>query len=295
MSPPKFDRQFTCRPARSTSILSLGNGDLIMRQTLNDQEWQTFQEEGYVELGRLIANDELHALQKRIDEIMMGTADVPYDRIMMQLDTTTGKYKDMTKQTKGHKGATLAYRKMQGLEFDPLFLAYMQKPLFRDISERAYGTGIPISVFRAMFINKPARQGTVLPWHQDYFLRVDRPPITTVWMAMDNSTIENGCVKILPGSHLHYEEDDPTVFLKEEQIEEVLAKYNPEMLECEAGEGYLLHNRVLHTSAVNSTNQPRRAFSACYMDGRAKQKDDTGFSIIFGEGAMKPEMVGAAG
>ena len=265
-----------------------------MRQKLADQEWQTFQEQGFVRLGKIAGDDELAGLQTRIDEIMMGTAPVPYDRIMMQLDSKTGDYKDMPKQTIGHKGATLAYRKMQGLEFDSLFLSYLQKPLFRNICERAYGEGIPYSVFRAMFMNKPAERGTVLPWHQDNFPRVDRPPIITVWMALDDSKVENGCVKVLPGSHRHFGTHDLTVFLNQEQIEEVLSQYSPEMLECKAGEGFLLHNFLLHSSEVNSTNQPRRAFSVCYMDGRAKQKDHPGFSIVFGEDALMPELVGAA-
>ena len=255
-----------------------------MQETLTDQQWQTFEERGYVRLGELVSNGELHALQRRIDEIMMGTAAVPYDRVIMQLDSTTGDPKDNPKQTKGHKGATLAYRKIQGLELDPLFLNYMQKPLFRDICERAYGPGIPISIFRAMFMNKPAQQGTRLPWHQDYFRHVDRPPIVTVWMAMDDSRIENGCVRILPGSHHHFPDEDPIQSLNEEQVADVLIQYTPKMLECVGGEGFLLHNRLLHSSEVNSTNIPRRAFSVCYMDGRAVAPNHPGFSIVFGEG-----------
>jgi len=247
-----------------------------------------------------VSNGELHALQRRIDDIMMGTAAVPYDRIMMQLDATTGQRKDLSNQTKGHKGATLAYRKMQGLEFDPLFLSYMQKPLFQDISERAYGREIPISIMRAMFMNKPAQQGTKLPWHQDYFSGMDHPPIATIWMALDDSTIENGCVIVLPGSHRHFPDEDHFSFLNDEQVSEVLTKYQSTTLECAAGEGILLHNRLLHSSEVNSTIRPRRAFSACYMDGRAKvvgvkqpNNPEVSFSIIFGEGALRPEEVGS--
>ena len=44
---------------------------------------------------------------------MMGTADVPYDEMMMQLDSSTGRYEDAGAQTLGHKGATLAYRKVR--------------------------------------------------------------------------------------------------------------------------------------------------------------------------------------
>lgn len=264
-----------------------------MQQKLTDQQWRTFETQGYVRLGQVTTDRELSALQQRIDEIMMGTAPVPYDRLMMQLDSTTGAYKDMPDQTLGHKGATLAYRKMQGLEFDPLFLKYMQKPLFRDICGRAYGKDSPVACFRAMFMNKPANQGTHLPWHQDLFQHLSHPPDVTVWMAMDASTIEKGCIKVLPGSHRHFPENDPTVFLDDAQIAEVLEKYTPEYLECRAGEGLLLHNRLLHTSEVNRTGEPRRAFSICYVDGRATSPRSELFPVIFGEDALKPENVGA--
>ena len=81
-----------------------------MRRTIKDAEWNEFQKRGYVRLGSVVTDEELEGLRRRIDEIMLGTAPVPYDRIMMQLDTQTGRYEDMDPQTKGHKGATLAYR-----------------------------------------------------------------------------------------------------------------------------------------------------------------------------------------
>ena len=264
-----------------------------MRQKLTSKEWETFETQGFVRLGKVVDNHELDTLRVRINEIMMGPAQVPYDLMMMQLDSKTGGYKDMPKQTLGHKGATLAYRKIQGLEFDPLFLNYLQKPLFLNICERAYGKGIPFSIFRAMFMNKPAGKGTVLPWHQDNFPGVDKPPFITVWMALDDSKVENGCVKVLPGSHHQFEINDPTVFLNQEQINEVLPRYSDEMLECKAGEGFLLHNFLLHSSEVNSTTEPRRAFSVCYMNGRSTSiKDHTGFPIAFGEGALVPKSIG---
>jgi hypothetical protein len=260
-----------------------------MRRDLTDEEWGTFLEQGYLPLGPVVSGEELRALQQRIDDIMLGTAPVPYERMMLQLDTTTGQYKDMDPQTKGHKGATLTYRKIQDLELDPLFLSYMQKPLFRNICVRAYGAGTPVACFRAMFMNKPAKRGTVLPWHQDIFADLDRDPVVTVWMAMDPATIENGCVKILPGSHRRPMPEDRRAFLTEEEVDGLLRTTQPAYLECPAKEAFLLHNRLVHSSDVNPTGRPRRAFSVCYIDGRTVSSNGTVFSRIFGEGALQPE------
>src|SRR5438067_2537721 len=126
-----------------------------MRQSISAADWQQFEEQGYLRLGKLLTEAELHGLQQRIDDIMLGRAPVDYDRIMMQLDRVAGDDSGPGPQTRGHKGATLAYRKIQDLELDPLFLAYMQKPIFRDICARVYGPETPIACFRAMFMNKP--------------------------------------------------------------------------------------------------------------------------------------------
>src|SRR5437773_152261 len=143
---------------------------------ITDQQWAQYEEQGYLHLGRTLSDADLAALQKRIDDIMLGRAALDYARIMMQLDTDTGRYEDMLPQTPGHKGSTLNYRKIQNLEADSLFLGYMQRPIFRDICTRVIGKGKPVACFRAMFMNKPAHKGTFLPWHQDRWNHLDRDP-----------------------------------------------------------------------------------------------------------------------
>src|SRR5687767_4969499 len=110
----------------------------MMKTHISDADWQRFEVDGLLSLGKLVTDAELQALQQRIDDIMLGRAPVEYDRIMMQLDRD-GNGSGPGPQTKGHKGATLSYRKIQDLELDPLFRAYMQKPLFREICARVYG------------------------------------------------------------------------------------------------------------------------------------------------------------
>src|SRR5262245_10157692 len=151
---------------------------------------------------------------------MMGRAAIDYSRVMMQLDRGSADGTAPGPQSLGHKGATLAYRKIQNLEFDPLFLEYMQRPLFRGICARVYGAERPIACFRAMFMTKPARLGTPLIWHQDRWTDLDRDPQVTVWMALDPSTVANGCVKVIPGSHRRLiNPEHGSGFLTAEQIE----------------------------------------------------------------------------
>jgi ectoine hydroxylase-related dioxygenase (phytanoyl-CoA dioxygenase family) len=210
--------------------------------------------------------------------------------MLMQLDSLTGKIGDAGPQSKGHKGATLNYRKIQDLEFDPLFLACMQKPLFQEICAEVHGEDTAVACFRAMFMNKPAHHGTFLGWHQDRWTDLDRDPKITVWIALDPATVANGCVQVIPGSHhTLLNPDDPSGFLRTDQADALLAKNKPVYLELKAGEAVLLHNWLLHASEVNHTDIPRRAFSICYMDAATQSRRKEKFSLIFGEGALRPE------
>ena len=263
-----------------------------MTRHLTDTEWREFEERGFVKLGRAASAEETARLQQRIDDIMLGRADVDYDRMLMQLDSGTGNYGDAGPQTRGHKGATKGYRKIQDLEYDPVFLRFTQQPVFRDACARMYGPDASISCFRAMFMNKPAHKGTFLPWHQDRWSTLDRDPLLTVWTALDPATAENGAVQVIPGSHRLgvVNPEHSSGFLTEDQARELCPPEKVEMLELGAGEVALLHNWLLHASDVNRSGQSRRAFSVCYAHGETRARGaDRGFPLIFGPGALEPD------
>lgn len=255
---------------------------------ISPELWENYERDGFLRLGKLLSDDALQALQTRIDAIMLGEADVNYEQLLMQLDSKDGAYENAGAQSLGHKGATLAYRKIQNLEFDPLFMNYMERPIFREICAHIYGENTPIALFRAMFMNKPANQGTLLPWHQDRWNYLDRDPMITLWTALDPATIQNGCVEVVPGSHKNglLNGAHMSGFLTQEQSDE--ASNGPtQFLELEAGEVVLLHNWLLHRSDKNHSNQSRRAFSVCYMDGRTKnQQWDENFTRVWEESAV---------
>jgi polysaccharide pyruvyl transferase WcaK-like protein/ectoine hydroxylase-related dioxygenase (phytanoyl-CoA dioxygenase family) len=259
-----------------------------MLQSLTENHWITYDLEGYLRLGRVLDDDALNALRQRIDDIMLGK--VVHPGLQAQLDTG-GAYEELPDPVEGIPTPSLAYRKIQGLERDPLFRALVQHPLFREICAHEYGAHAAISIFRAMVMNKPASQGTVLPWHQDAgdVWKLDRDPVVTIWVALDAATRANGCMQIVSGtqrlgllSHFGSTVSDANV-----------ARHCPEdaieYLEVEAGEAILMHNWLLHRSDVNRTSTPRRAFTVCYMDARTVATT-TGalFPVVFGEPPEAP-------
>jgi polysaccharide pyruvyl transferase WcaK-like protein len=253
------------------------------RALLSDEQWREYDDRGYVRLGRVLDEGELAALQGRIDAIMLG--EIAFPSIETQLDTG-GDYDDLPAAVAGVPRPFLGYRKVQGLEGDPLFLSLLRREVFREICRRHYGPHAPVSIFRAMVMNKPARQGTHLPWHQDGgdVWKLDRDPLVTIWVALDAATREKGCLQVIPGSHRLGLLSRQGSTLSAEHARRYCPEKDVLHLEVEAGEGLLLHNWLVHRSGVNETDTPRRAFTACYMDARTLSTlTGDRFPIVFGE------------
>lgn len=251
-----------------------------------DSQHEQFQTQGYLRLGCVASADQLAALQQRIDDIMLGR--VRYEHMRLQL------FDESTKQlrrTMGNEVATLSYRRIDDLEQDPLFLAYMQHSVFEGIAARYVGADV--SVFRSMFMNKPANWSQELAWHQDVGAGwgIDCDPVMTVWTALDEATTANGCMQIVPGSHRHGVINERH-FLSEAERTVYAADKDVIDLPAQAGEAILLHNYLLHRSGANTTDAARRAFSSTYMNADTRTLD-TGqrFPVLFGARALDPASV----
>lgn len=256
--------------------------------TLSQEELATFNRDGYLRLGQLADATQVKALCERIDQIMMG--EIQYENMMMQLDSSSGIYGELSTQTVGFKGATKDYRKIEQLEKDPLFLDYMRSPVFQGLCQQLIGEDT--SIFRSMFMNKPARKGTFLPWHQDggtgWRLKGGHP-LVTLWLALDPATVANGCVQLIPGSHkLGLLSEQGDFFITDEQQTRYCGEENRVYLELKPGEVALLHNWTLHASDVNKTDIARRAFAVCLMDSAisSTEAEHPGFFKLFGSGAF---------
>ena len=241
-----------------------------------------FHELGVARLGKVADAKELEALRERIDQIMLG--EIRYEYMMMQLepDVYPG-----ARMSNGFKEPTLDYRKIQDLDVDPLFRAFLSKQIFRELTTSVLGD--EVALYRVMFLNKPARGGSELHWHQDgadwedprspWGLTI--APKVTIWTALDAATVANGCVEIVPGTHheiIAAHGNNPT----DEEVAACLADHDSMMLEAEPGEAFLFHNWTLHRSGVNATDAPRRALSVCYVEGATRQRlTDAHFPAVF--------------
>ncbi len=92
----------------------------------------------------------------------------------------------------------------------------------------------------------------------------------TTWTALNDVTEANGCVQIVRGTHKVGLMSDKGHTLSQENVEKYCTPDKIVNLELKEGECVLLHNWLVHKSGVNKTENPRRGFSACYVDSRTK-------------------------
>ncbi|MBP6507900.1 MAG: phytanoyl-CoA dioxygenase family protein, partial [Opitutaceae bacterium] len=100
------------------------------------------------------------------------------------------------------------------VEFDARLKALSHHPKLLGIVQTLIGDKAP-HMFQDMALIKPPRLGREKPWHQDkaYFDFPLATPVVGVWIALDEATVENGCMQILPGRHkdgpkIHFQRRD---------------------------------------------------------------------------------------
>lgn len=226
-----------------------------------------YAEHGYARLGRVLGDEGLAALRARVDALMLGQ--VSYPGLFFQMDAATGRYEDAPLGL-GYQGPSLAYRKLEKLEKDPLFLAWLQNPLF----ERVVHARIPgdVVLYRSIVFSKGEAGGSNLPWHQDggKLWGLSAEPELQLWTALDDAPEDGGCLEVIPGSHRAGLVTPIGGVIPEQRVRAADAESQRVALPVQAGEVLLVHNHVWHRSGRGREGQRRRAFSACYMSAATR-------------------------
>ncbi|HLU89219.1 MAG TPA: phytanoyl-CoA dioxygenase family protein [Cyclobacteriaceae bacterium] len=129
---------------------------------------------------------------------------------------------------------------------------------------------------------KPARHGGVVAWHQDYsyWTRTVKMQHLTCWTALDDSTVDNGCLHYIPKSHTWGLLEKPELagdmeglmkFLTPEQK----AQFKPVPIELKRGYAAFHHPLLVHGSYGNRSDISRRAFVLnVFADGTVSNTDE---------------------
>ena len=159
------------------------------------------------------------------------------------------------------------------LEYDLGFLDYSQNQDILDIIGQLIGPDI--ALWNMSFFAKPASDGKRTPWHQVGEYWPIQPLATcTVWLAIDDSTRQNGCLRVIRGSHkarrlrAHHTLNALTataVTLTQELDAAEFDESQAVDIELQAGQFSLHDVYLLHGSEANTSPKSRRGMTMRFM------------------------------
>ena len=132
-----------------------------------------------------------------------------------------------------------------------------------------------IILFQDNLIWKPSGTTQRVEWHQDYsYWPLSAPVGITFWIALDDCTEENGCMRFIPRSHC-WGECRSTNFVSPDELSEQSTlpilpwrKYQSEAISIalKAGQGVAHHPLLAHMSLPNLSAHHRRGWSISWID-----------------------------
>jgi ectoine hydroxylase-related dioxygenase (phytanoyl-CoA dioxygenase family) len=156
------------------------------------------------------------------------------------------------------------------LAFDPWFLHVARQGEILDMVCELLGEDV--ALWNCSFFAKPARTGSKTPWHQDgEYWPIDPLATCTVWIAIDDATTDNGCLRVIPGSHRsqqlarHEENNAPGLALNLELTDDQFDVEQAEDIILDAGQVSLHDVYLYHGSEANLSDKPRRGMTLRYM------------------------------
>ena len=165
-------------------------------------------------------------------------------------------------------------------DLDPVFSAFSRTPALAGVAADV-GLSHPLLV-QSMYICKPPHIGGEVGCHQDAtFLITDPPSVIGFWFALEDATVENGCLWAEPGGHrgplrrrfARAEEGGTTM----QELDPTPLPEAPEglvALPAPAGTMVVLHGLLPHWSGPNRTGSSRHAYSLHVIGGDAAYPGD---------------------
>jgi ectoine hydroxylase-related dioxygenase (phytanoyl-CoA dioxygenase family) len=160
---------------------------------------------------------------------------------------------------------------------DPRLFEFLLADEILDLVEPLLGPDI--GLWSSHFIAKEPFTGRATPWHEDSaywegrFERMDA--ITTVWLAIDLADRENGCMRVIPGTHhggfSEYVKVDSQSNTFDTEINPALIDESRSVyFELEPNQCSLHDSRIIHGARANSSPRRRCGYTMRYFSQQMK-------------------------
>jgi hypothetical protein len=244
------------------------------RYEITDAERTTFAEQGFVHLRGILADDEVAEIEVTYDRFLRREIDVP------------GKdFCDMAGDYGREPEDFSIVNVMLPRRYHPAWQGNVYERRTQDVATQLLGPGMSID-YDQLLAKQPYKDDAVFAWHQDMAYWPDTPDrrTATFWLAVDESTLDNGCMRFVPATN-HEDRLRPhaPVFggrgtshaLGTDLLEHDVVAPTP----IARGDCTVHNERVMHGSGGNLTAGFRRAYILAYRSEDAiRIERDLGFT-----------------
>lgn len=228
-----------------------------MTSALTPEQIASFHQNGYLKVGKLLDDDRIALLRTEYDREFEAARQNGRFR-NLAIDNTD----DLDAK---NNAETQMLQIMQMCERNLHYRRLIFHEPILDMVEAFLGPNIQLFHDQALY--KPADNGDAVFWHQDNAYWQCMPSnLISCWLTLDDVTVENGAMHVLPGSHLQaidHERSTSTDALLDlgDQIDDSQA----EIIDLPAGGVMFHHCQTLHYTPPNRTDRQRRAFAIHFM------------------------------
>jgi phytanoyl-CoA hydroxylase len=234
---------------------------------------EAYNRDGYVLVEDLVPADEVAGLGERLREYTHGGREPRGLRMQTEPRVARGEL------SVEHPGDGI--RKIDALvENDDRFRRLGTHPHIVRVIETVLGPDIKL--FRNTLLLKPPAIGSPKGWHQDSpYWPIAPMELCSCWFPLDDATLENGCMVVLPGwqtkGPLPHKSVTDDFVIEEGAYDESAGVAVP----MKAGSGLFFHSLIPHYTAPNRSDKWRRAIALSYMSARSKYTGEGDGPVYF--------------
>jgi ectoine hydroxylase-related dioxygenase (phytanoyl-CoA dioxygenase family) len=219
---------------------------------ISEEQVKQYREDGYLVVKNVLSKDEVAELGRVTDEFREKSREATEHTGVFDLEPD-------------HTPEDPKLRRIKSPhEHHPVYEAARCNERILDVVEHLVGPGVRF--FETKLNMKCPEGGSQVEWHTDWgFYPHTNDDIVAVGISLDDMEIENGCMMVMPGSHTgpHWSHHEDGVFIGAVSEEAFDMEYAAPVT-MKAGDISVHHVRLLHGSAPNVSERPRRLLLQSY-------------------------------
>ena len=219
---------------------------------LTDAHIEAYHRDGFLAMNAALSPEEVESAKAALADLLYSR--VPNAERVIQPEPAI---QDMWPTLSPDEKVAATRKLFRFIEFEPRLKSLaLEHPVIQVILTRLLGEA-PVLI-QDMALLKPPHIGTEKPWHQDMAYFTWGPPekVIGVWIALDAATAENGCMHVLPGTHL--EGTRPHFHVRDCQLADEVVEVERDRLVPLAPGGALFFSSLLHHGTPPNQSPNRR-------------------------------------